>query len=474
MEPSRLAERLGRWSSGHEPLYARLVARLRALIDDGELTPGTRLPADRALAAALAVGRNTVVAAYEQLVVEGRIVRRQGSGTRVAGTAAVPPATTTDAPMFLHLLEPKDGVIMLACAASDAPAPELVEAYRRTVPQLADTTGDTGYHPMGHQALRHTIAEHYERRGLPTTPQRILVTTGGQQALSLLARALLRPGDRVLVQVPTYPGALEAFREEGALPRGLPVGFTGFAEAVTRHRPTLAYLIATFHNPTGAVLPAPQRQQVARAAATAGVPLIDDEVPVDLAFPDEQVPPPMAVYDDQVISIGSLSKVVWGGLRLGWIRAPMALIARLARLRAVHDLGGNIPTQAAAADLLPRLDVLRCRSAVQRRARHDHLLAELGRYLPQWHVPAVRGGQTLWVRLPHGDGSSFAQTALRHGVAVLPGAGLDADGGSHEYLRLHFLATPDQLSEAVRRLAAAWQDYRPPPHPTPTPPTMAI
>jgi DNA-binding transcriptional MocR family regulator len=474
MEPTRLVDRLGRWSSGRGPLYVILAARLRALIDDGELPPGTRLPADRVLAAALAVGRNTVVAAYEQLGVEGRVVRRQGSGTRVAGAALEAPAATTDAPVFLHLLEPKDGVIMLACAASDTPPPELVEAYGRTVPQLAGATGDTGYHPMGHQALRHVIAEYYERRDLPTTPERILVTAGGQQALSLLARALLRPGDRVLVEAPTYPGALEAFREEGALPRGLPVGLTGFAEAVTRHRPTLAYLIATFHNPTGAVLPAPQRQRLACAAAAAGVPLIDDEVPIDLGFPDEQVPPSMAVYNDQTITIGSLSKVVWGGLRLGWIRAPAALVTRLARLRAVHDLGGNIPTQAAAADLLPRLDALRRRSAVQRRARHDHLLAELGRHLPRWQVPAVPGGQTVWVRLPYGDGSSFAQTALRHGVAVLPGTGFDADGGSHEYLRLHFLATPEQLSEAVRRLATAWRDYRPPPHPTPAPPTMTI
>jgi DNA-binding transcriptional MocR family regulator len=474
MEPTQLVDRLGRWSSARGPLYVLLAARLRGLIDDGDLLPGTRLPADRTLAAALAVGRNTVVAAYEQLVVEGHVVRRQGSGTRVAGTASEAPAATTDAPMFLHLLEPRDGVIMLACAASDAPPPELVEAYRCAVPPLVEAIGDTGYHPMGHQALRLAIAEHYERRGLPTTPERILVTAGGQQALSLLARALLRPGDRVLVEVPTYPGALEAFREEGALPQGLPVGLTGFAEAVAQRRPALAYLIATFHNPTGAVLPAEQRRLLARAAAAAGVPLIDDEVAVDLAFPGEQLPPSVATYHDEVITIGSLSKVVWGGLRLGWIRASAALVARLGRLRAVHDLGGDIPTQAAAADLLPRLDVLRCRNAVQRRARYDHLLAELARHLPQWQVPTVRGGQTVWIRLPHGDGSSFAQTALRHGVAVLPGAGLDAAGGSHEYLRLHFLATPDQLSEAVRRLVAAWRDYRPPPHPTPAPPTIAI
>jgi DNA-binding GntR family transcriptional regulator len=117
MEPIRLVERLGRWSSGRGPLYVLLAARMRALIDDGELPAGALLPPDRALAAALAVGRSTVVAAYGQLAVEGRIVRRQGSGTRVAGPRSAPLRATTDAPTFLHLLEPRDGVILLACAA---------------------------------------------------------------------------------------------------------------------------------------------------------------------------------------------------------------------------------------------------------------------------------------------------------------------------------------------------------------------
>jgi DNA-binding transcriptional MocR family regulator len=179
----------------------------------------------------------------------------------------------------------------------------------------------------------------------------------------------------------------------------------------------------------------------------------------DLGFPGERVPPPLAAYGTHVVTIGSLSKVVWGGLRIGWVRAPAPLIARLARLRAVHDLGGNIPAQLAAADLLPRLAEPLRRGAAERQARHDHLRAELARQLPEWHAPAVSGGQTLWVRLPHGDGRSFAQAALRHGVAVLPGAGLDADGHSREFLRLHFLAPPRDLSEAVRRLSTAWHSY---------------
>jgi DNA-binding transcriptional MocR family regulator len=474
MKPIELAERLGRWSSGRGPLHVVLAGRLRRLIDEGELPPGEPLPPDRVLAAALAVGRSTVVAAYDVLRQDGRIVRRQGSGTRVAGGGPAGPRQTTSAPMFLHLLEPRDGVIPLACAAPDAPPPELAEAYARVVPILAGITGDIGYHPAGHPALRRALADRYARHAVRTGPEQILVTNGAQQALSLLAGALLAPGDRVLVEGPTYPGALEAFREQAAVPRSLPVGLSGLAAAAGTHRAALAYVVSTFHNPTGSVLSSLERRALARAAATADVPLIDDEVLSDLAFPGGQVPPPLAAYADGVISVGSLSKTVWGGLRVGWVRAPGPLIARLARLLAVHDLGGNVPAQLAAAELLPRLDAICARQAAERQRRHDHLRAELARRLPEWDAPPVPGGQTLWVRLPRGDGTSFAQTALRHGVAVLPGSGLDASGQSQAYLRLHFVARPDDLGEAVRRLAQAWRAYQPPPAPAASLPAMSV
>jgi DNA-binding transcriptional MocR family regulator len=361
--------------------------------------------------------------------------------------------------MFLHLLEPRDGVIPLACAAPDAPPPEVAQAYARVVPALAATTSDIGYYPAGHPALRRAIADRYSRYGVRTGQERILVTAGAQQALSLLARALLTPGDQVLVEGPTYPGALEAFREVMAVPRALPAGLETLAAAARERRAAAAYVISTFHNPTGSVLPPSGRRALVLAAAAAGIPLIDDEVLSDLGFPGTQPVPPLAAYADAVISVGSLSKSVWGGLRIGWVRAPEPLIARLARLLAVHDLGGNVPAQLAAADLLPRMEALCARQAPARQARHDHLRAELTRHLPSWEAPPVPGGQTLWVRLPRGDGSSFAQTALRHGVAVLPGNGLDASGHSENYLRLHFIAAPDRLTEAVRRLAQAWRAY---------------
>ena len=462
MDPPTLADRLGRWSAGRGPLYLLLAARLRRLVDEGELPPGTALPPDRALASALAVGRGTVVAAYEQLRLEGRISRRQGSGTRVAGPSRPGPRESTGAPVFLHLLEPRDDdVILLACAAPAAPPAMLLMAYQRALSQLATVTSDIGYHPSGHWRLRRAVADHYTRCGIPTDPEQVLVTNGGQQALFLLARAFVEPGGTVLVEAPTYPGALEAFGEQTASLQTLPVGLDGFEARVrtSGRRPELAYLVSTHHNPTGAVLPPLARQRLAVAAADAGVPLIDDEVLAHLAFPGQQTPPPLAAFGETVISVGSLSKSVWGGLRIGWIRAPRPVIDRLARLRAVHDLGGNVTAQLAAAELLPHVETLCQDIAADRQTRHDHLRAELARRLPQWQSPPVTGGQTLWVHLPHGDGDSFAQTALRHGVAVLPGSGLDASGGSKEFIRIHFLAAPDTLTEAAHRLATAWHTY---------------
>ncbi|MGP3927583.1 aminotransferase class I/II-fold pyridoxal phosphate-dependent enzyme [Streptomyces sp. 8N616] len=465
MEPiESLVAMLGRWSAGRGPLYLLLAARFRQLIDEGLLPPGAALPPDRTLAAALAVGRTTVVTAYDTLRQEGRIVRRQGSGTQVAAAALAPePRTTgTSNPLFLHLLEQPDDVILLSCAAPDGPPEELARAYASiTLP-----TRDLGYHPVGLAVLREALAARYTARGIATTPGQILVTTGAQQALSLLTRLLVAPGDPVLVEAPTYPGALDLLREAAAALHPIPVGPDGVdvdaaIRAMTEHRPVLSYVIASYQNPTGAVLPPLAARRLVAAAAELGLPLVDDEVLADLTFSDDPgaVPRPLAAFGDagEVISVGSLSKVAWGGLRVGWVRGPVPLISRLARLKAIHDLGTDVPAQLAAVHLLSGFEELRERRVEQLRLRHDHLRAELARRLPSWRCPPAAGGQTLWVELPHGDGVSFAQIAMRHGVAVLPGTTVDALGGSRPYLRLHFATSTDLLTEAVRRLAAAWQ-----------------
>ncbi|MFI8517535.1 PLP-dependent aminotransferase family protein [Streptomyces sp. NPDC085481] len=467
LSPDELVARLGRWSAGRGPLYLLLAARIRQLADEGLLPPGTPLPPDRRLAAALAVGRTTVVSAYETLRQEGRLVRRQGSGTRVAPAVlapAEPRVTETSNPMFLHLLDPsgEDGVILLSCAAPAAAPPELAEAYAG----LVLPGDDLGYHPAGLPALREAVARRYERRGVPTEAAQVLVTTGAQQAIALLTRLLVAPGDGVLVEAPTYPGALDLFREAAAVPHPVPVGPDGLdvTEAVRvmeRHRPSLAYVIPRFQNPTGTVLPPLPGRRLVEAAGAHGVPLIEDEVLSELDFGAGSGTPPLSSYGSDVIGVGSLSKAVWGGLRIGWVRGPAPLVGRLARLKALHDLGSDVPAQLAAVRLLDGFAPLLRRRVRELRAGHDRLRADLARLLPSWTCSPAAGGQTLWVRLPHGDGVSFAQVALRHGVAVLPGSTMDALGGSTRMLRLPFLLPRDVLAEGVRRLAAAWAEYAP-------------
>ncbi len=458
MEPIRIDALLaltGRWSAGRGPLYLLLAGRLRQLIEAGELPDGCPLPPDRRLAAALAVGRSTVVAAYEVLRQEGRLERVQGSGTRVR---AEPVAPTTDAgrnPLFAHLLDrPDDGVLHLTCAAPEDLPPEFAEAHTRALTELS--TG-LGIYPGGAPSLRQALADRFTARGVPTTPDQILVTSGAQQALALLTRLLVAPGDTVLTETPTYPGAIELFRDAGAVLRTVPVTDGLDLEAFLaglRARPALAYLTPSFHNPTGSLLPTFERQRLARAAAEHRVPMIDDEVLVDLGFAHQPVP--MTAYSPDVITVGSLSKLVWGGLRVGWIRAGSGPIGTLARLRAMHDLGGNTLSQLAAAHLVTGIDAVRRHRVSLLRDRHDHLVTTLGDRLPDWRFTPAAGGQTLWVELPGTDASAYAQAALRLGVAVLPGTAFDPAGGGRAHLRIPFVSDKATLTDVVARLATAW------------------
>ncbi|WP_143446638.1 aminotransferase-like domain-containing protein [Kibdelosporangium aridum] len=456
--PEDLVTRLGRWSAGRGPLYLLLAGRIRRLIDDGELQPGTPLPPDRTLAAALAVGRTTVVSAYDLLAQEGKIVRRQGSGTKVAPAALRPerPADSAN-PLFMHLLEPLDKIVQLTCAAPNVMPAAVTEAYAKAL--SVEVTDDIGYHPLGYYELRAALADRFTARGLPTKPGQILVTTGAQQALALLARLFVAPGDRVVVETPTYPGALEAFRESTADFVPVPVGDADGLVRAMRARPAAVYVIPTHHNPTGSVMSTLTRQRLAAEAAELGVRLIEDEVLADLSFTDE-APLPVAAHGPAV-TIGSLSKVVWGGLRIGWVRASESVIMQLARLKAVHDLGSNYIGQVAAVSLVSSLDALRADRVSALYAQHAQLCASLREHLPSWEFTPAAGGQSLWVRLPHGDAVSFAQLALRHGVAVLPGGSLDASGASKEFLRIPFLEPADVLAGAVVSLASAWREYNP-------------
>ncbi|MEJ2856376.1 MULTISPECIES: aminotransferase-like domain-containing protein [unclassified Saccharothrix] len=455
---------LGRWSAGRGSLYLLLASRLRELIDEGRLPGGTLLPPDRGLAAGLAVGRTTVVAAYDLLRQEGRLTRRRGSGTWVPHRGPASARTETANPMLVNLMEPPDDVLQFACAGPMRPPVELVEAHHRALSRLPEE--DLGYHPLGHPALRSSLATHMTLSGTPTTPEEVLVTNGAQQALALVTRALVAPGDEVLVEAPTYPGALDLFREAAAVITHAPPG--GLADALPHRRPALVYAVPSFHNPTGVSLSSLERRRLARVAGD--VPVVFDDVLADLDFTGAPALPALS----SVITVGSLSKSVWGGLRVGWIRAKPSMIARLGRFKAVHDLGSAVLDQLAAVELLRDFEPVRRARVAHLKASHDHLCALLRKELPEWEFEPATGGQTLWVRLPGTHAAAFAQVALRQGVAVLPGAALDASGGSTDRLRLPFVAEPEVISRAVAGLVEAWRRFASEPPGAPVLPTLAV
>jgi DNA-binding transcriptional MocR family regulator len=296
----------------------------------------------------------------------------------------------------------------------------------------------------------------------------VLVTAGAQQAIYLSAWLYLQRGDSALVENPTYPGALDAISAFGAHLVGVPTRRAGvdldrLREAVERTSPRLVYLIPSYQNPVGGVLSAYGRRQLASLVQSHGVTLLDDDSLSDLSLRGDQPPPPVASFapDSPILTIGSLSKICWAGLRLGWVRAQEATITQLARLKAVTDLGASMPAQVIATRLIDHLDEMRAqRSRIL--AERFSLVSDLLRSeVPDWSWDPPQGGLCLWVRLPYGSATEFSQVALRHGVSVVPGSVASCDGGFGDHVRLPFGHNPRVLEEGVRRLAAAWRAYAP-------------
>jgi DNA-binding transcriptional MocR family regulator len=460
-----LATILGRWSAGQGPLYHRLAVALRHRIEQGQLRPEALLPPERTLARALAVSRNTVAAAYELLRGDGLIERRQGSGTTVAPRRYSPSGEYRANAMFLSLLEGSTATIDLTCAVNET-APLVRELIADPATWESGAFDGSGYRPAGLPALREAVAAHLTRRGLATTSDQVLITTGAQQALSLLARVLLRQGDLVVTEEFTFPGALDAVEAVGATVATIPVTERGAdLDALERilavQRPRLVYLQPSFHNPVGALMPPDERGRLADLAASHDVPVVDDAVLGDLGH-GSPVPPPVACYrqDAPVVLVGSLSKVFWGGLRIGWLRGPTPMVAFLARAKAVEDLGGGTLSQALAVRLLERIDEVVSWRNRQLRGRLDRVEAAIRAAGTGWEWRRPPGGQSLWIRLPGGDASAFAQVAIRHGVSIIPGPLVSPTGAGGDRFRLPFVADPQVLETAVELLARAWRSFQ--------------
>jgi DNA-binding transcriptional MocR family regulator len=461
---------------GRGSLYRRLAEALRAAIHRGDLAPGMRLPAERLLAETARVGRSTVVAAYELLREDGLVERRQGSGTHVLA-GAVPRASRDREVELSRALQGNmlfRGIIDGAGVGIDFLGahptgtallnPELAAAASEEL--LGAATGH-GYFPGGYPPLRRTVAEYFERSGLPTTERQILITNGAQQALSLAAAFFLQRGDVAVLENPTYAGAIDAANAAGGRIVPLPVSFDGARVDVLRDllagaSPKLVYLNPAFHNPTGTVMPEAARDEVAHLAARHQVAMIDDRVVADVALEGDPVPA-LAVHapDAPILTVGSMSKLFWGGLRVGWIRAPEPIVTRITRFKAVLDLGASLPGQVIATHLLRRIDDARHERRREMSVRLDLACDLLGDLLPAWSWTRPKGGLVLWIRLPFGSAREFASLAGRQGVAVLPGPVTSPDMGFDDHLRLTFARDPQVLRDGIRRLASAWDGYAP-------------
>lgn len=464
---------LGAWSHAPGPLYRLLARSLRTAILAGDIPAGTRLPAERALADALAVSRNTVVAAYDVLDQESLIKRQHGSGTwvqslpleKIAVHRPNANGSLARSPLFETLLnEPRD-TLDLSTGAPGALDGLALDDFTLPSEELAPLLAQIGYAPLGLPELRHAIAEYFTQTGFPTHAEQILVTSGAQQALSLAASLYVQRGDTVMVENPTYFGALDTFRALGARLLPIPVDQDGLRVDILRRAlgttlPRLLYLSPTFHNPTGVALSKARRRSLAALASEFALPIIEDNAFADLSLTDK-VSLPLASYapDESILTIGSMNKLFWQGLRMGWLRAPEALITRLGRLKVVADLGTGTLTQATALRLLQRVEQVKTVRRQQLQTRLELVTTLLQTCLPTWTWNPPAGGFFLWIRLPAGDASEFAQIALRFAVVITPGTVMSVDDSHAQYLRLPFLLAPDVLEKGIQRLAEAWGVY---------------
>lgn len=469
-ETTAIVVALGRWSSRGGPLYRQLADAIREAIDRGELAVGTRLPAERTLASLLAVSRTTVVAAYDKLRREGWLRSRQGGGTWISSAGSRPPAAASArsyrSPSTLRTLieGPGDAIqfVVASLRGTDCIDRTTLEP---AMARILEAARDHGYLTLGHPLLREAIARHVTGWGLPTDAEQLLITTGAAQAIAFIAALLVRPGTVVALEDPTYVAAMDAFAGAGARLVGLPVGPQGLRiETLRRVVATegvgLAYLVPTFHNPTGTLVPDPRRRELVSVVQETQVPIIEDTTLHDLAL-ERDPPPPLAAYapDAPILTVGSLSKLFWGGLRVGWIRASEGTIAQLAQLKLLADLGSSIPSQLIGVQLLERAAEFRSARGELLRERAQLLGALLAEHLPSWSFAWPMGGTCLWTRLPAGDAGELARIAARHHVTIVSGSSASVSGGFSDHVRLPYVNEPDVLKEGVRRLARAWYEY---------------
>ncbi|MFZ5631607.1 MAG: PLP-dependent aminotransferase family protein [Bacillota bacterium] len=472
---------------GRTPLYLQIRNQIRRLILSGSLLPGCSLPPERKLAVLLNVNRSTVVNAYRELEADGLIESHVGRGTRVreapAGEKSGAAATGVRPVAWQHFFSRQSGRMQnpLISNILDLLARDEIISFAAGVPspdfypvgeflmiqeellggggtQFLEHVSTAGYMP-----LREYIAGRMAERGVPAGPENIIVLSGSQQGLDLLVRVLIDPGDVVVIEEPSYLGAIQAFTAAGARILSVPVDGDGMRpdildQLLSRYRPKFIYTLPTFQNPSGITMSRERRLQLLEMACRHQAPVIEDDPYGELFYGGERVLPLKS--DDlygHVIYLSTFSKVLFPGLRVGWAAAPADVIHRLTMAKQLADLHCNTLSQAALAEFCRRglLDKHLETARVEYAGRRDAMLAALDEEAPpgmEWNRPA--GGYYIWCSLPGGvTATRLLARASGAGVAFLPGDAFYAGGGGAGNIRLGFSRyRPGVIKEGVSRL----------------------
>ena len=475
--------------AGNLSVTQQLVDRFSAAIEAGDLEPDSKLPPTRELAAEAGVNHLTAARVYRKLAELGYVTAQVGRGTFVRTLApasstfqgddwqiyALPQQDVSYSEQVLadtFSLAVQEDVISLAVGWA-APSMYPTEELARVTAEVFAEEGDRALaylNPQGLFELREQIAARGRKYGYAEDADEIVVTSGAQQAIALVARATLEPGDVAVIESPTFIGMMTAMRGTGARVIGVPVDQDGFdvdglERLLARHEVKLVGLQTACQNPTGSNLSEERRRRLAELAVERNFFILEDRVYADMRFEGPFVRSLRELAPAHVLYANSLSKVVGGGLRSGWVAARGPVLDRLTMLKLEADFHSPTLIQYIAARWLATgaYDRHVKRTMPFYRERRDALLAALERHMPgEYRVDTPHGGHHLWVTLnrPLDERALFSEAA-RHGVAFTPGGAVTAERRSQTSLRLSFsLAEPEQLDEGVRRLARAIREVR--------------
>lgn len=470
------------------PLYQQIEAHLRENIVSGALSPETRLPAARQLAHDLGVSRITIENAYAALEADGFVARHGGSGTYVLPPGALahgPDGQTSDWPLWQQDAASAAGMLQEQAAvrppANRHPHPIAFTGFGdpRRFPigefykAIKDVMRRDGIAALefgdmhGYGPLRATITHVLASQGIQAQPETVLITSGSQQALALVAKILLKPGDGVLVENPTYDVALDLFRSQQLKLIGCPTDAQGMQvekleQLLQQHHPHLIYTIPNFQNPTGACMSLVRRRQLIALADRYNIPILEDDFVGDLRY-EGRVQPALKALDPggRVIYVGTFSKLLMPGLRVGFLVAEGPIYTLLARLKRVNDLASSTLTQRALEMYVTvgRYQAHIRRSCIVYRKRRDALIQAIARHLPRdVQIVPPQGGLFAWLCLPEGMSAVQLQPlASEEGVEYAPGPRFFPQPAEGErFLRLNFATqTPEDIDEGIRRLGQA-------------------